>query len=256
MEKQIRLLIVEDNSQTAEEIGRYMTQKSEIEVVGIAGNAQEGLEMIELLRPNAVVADLIMPDWDGFFLLEKLEKKGYSNPPKVIMLSAISSEALYVRAMSLGATYYMNKPFQLETLYERLLDFFDLREITYANTNAMIHSKSLDEQLSSIFLTIGIPAHIMGYQFLKEAIKCVINQPDLLNSITKGLYPKVAEQFDTTTSKVERAIRHAIEVSWSRGKIPTINQILGYPIFTGQEKPTNGEFVALLADRLSLQYAG
>ena len=256
MEKQIRLLIVEDNSQTAEEIGRYMTQKSEIEVVGIAGNAQEGLEMIELLRPNAVVADLIMPDWDGFFLLEKLEKKAYSNPPKVIMLSAISSEALYVRAMSLGATYYMNKPFQLETLYERLLDFFDLREITYANTNAMIHSKSLDEQLSSIFLTIGIPAHIMGYQFLKEAIKCVINQPDLINSITKGLYPKVAEQFDTTTSKVERAIRHAIEVSWSRGKIPTINQILGYPIFTGQEKPTNGEFVALLADRLSLQYAG
>ena len=150
----------------------------------------------------------------------------------------------------------MNKPFQLETLYERLLDFFDLREITYANTNAMIHSKSLDEQLSSIFLTIGIPAHIMGYQFLKEAIKCVINQPDLINSITKGLYPKVAEQFDTTASKVERAIRHAIEVSWSRGKIPTINQILGYPIFTGKEKPTNGEFVALLADRLSLQYAG
>lgn len=169
------------------------------------------------------------------------------------MLSAISSENLYARAISLGATYYMNKPFVMETLYQRLLDFFDLRQLDIPKKPVLVKSKSMDERITSIFLSIGIPAHIKGYQFLKEAIKIVIREPEMINSITKRLYPAIAQNFETSPSKVERAIRHAIEVAWNRGRIENLNTIFGYNIYTKNDKPTNGEFIALIADRLTLE---
>ncbi len=253
MAKQIRLLIVDDNAPLAAEISAFMNAQQEIEVVGTAENAREALEMVKLVHPNAIVADLIMPQTDGFFLLEKLSGGEYGPMPKIIMLSAVSSESLYARAIALGATYYMNKPFSMDTLYQRLLDFFDLRKLDIQKQPALVRSKSLDERITSIFLSIGIPAHIKGYQFLKEAIKLVIKKPEIINSITKQLYPSIARNFETSPSKVERAIRHAIEVAWNRGRIENLNTIFGYNIYTKNDKPTNGEFIALIADRLMLE---
>ncbi len=253
MSKQIRLLIVDDNHELASQISQFMNSQQEIEVVGIAENAKEALEMVKLLHPNAIVADLIMPESDGFFLLEKIASGEYGEIPKIIILSAISSENLYARAIALGATYYMNKPFVMETLYQRILDFFDLRSLNLQKKTTLVKSKSLDERITSIFLSIGIPAHIKGYQFLKEAIKIVIKEPEMINSITKQLYPTIAQNFETTSSKVERAIRHAIEVAWNRGRIENLNTIFGYNIYTKNDKPTNGEFIALIADRLTLE---
>lgn len=253
MAKQIRLLIVDDNAPLAAEISAFMNAQQEIEVVGTAENAREALEMVKLLHPNAIVADLIMPQTDGFFLLEKLSGGEYGPMPKIIMLSAVSSESLYARAIALGATYYMNKPFSMDTLCQRLLDFFDLRKLDIQKQPALVRSKSLDERITSIFLSIGIPAHIKGYQFLKEAIKLVIKKPEIINSITKQLYPSIARNFETSPSKVERAIRHAIEVAWNRGRIENLNTIFGYNIYTKNDKPTNGEFIALIADRLMLE---
>ena len=253
MAKQIRLLIVDDNAPLAAEISAFMNAQQEIEVVGTAENAREALEMVKLVHPNAIVADLIMPQTDGFFLLEKLSGGEYGPMPKIIMLSAVSSESLYARAIALGATYYMNKPFSMDTLYQRLLDFFDLRKLDIQKQPALVRSKSLDERITSIFLSIGIPAHIKGYQFLKEAIKLVIKKPEIINSITKQLYPSIARNFETSPSKVERSIRHAIEVAWNRGRIENLNTIFGYNIYTKNDKPTNGEFIALIADRLMLE---
>ena len=253
MAKQIRLLIVDDNAPLAAEISAFMNAQQEIEVVGTAENAREALEMVKLVHPNAIVADLIMPQTDGFFLLEKLSGGEYGPMPKIIMLSAVSSESLYARAIALGATYYMNKPFSMDTLYQRLLDFFDLRKLDIQKQPALVRSKSLDERITSIFLSIGIPAHIKGYQFLKEAIKLVIKKPEIINSITKQLYPSIARNFETSPSKVERAIRHAIEVAWNRGRIENLNTIFGYNIYTKNDKPTNGDFIALIADRLMLE---
>ena len=253
MAKQIRLLIVDDNAPLAAKISAFMNAQQEIEVVGTAENAREALEMVKLVHPNAIVADLIMPQTDGFFLLEKLSGGEYGPMPKIIMLSAVSSESLYARAIALGATYYMNKPFSMDTLYQRLLDFFDLRKLDIQKQPALVRSKSLDERITSIFLSIGIPAHIKGYQFLKEAIKLVIKKPEIINSITKQLYPSIARNFETSPSKVERAIRHAIEVAWNRGRIENLNTIFGYNIYTKNDKPTNGEFIALIADRLMLE---
>ena len=147
----------------------------------------------------------------------------------------------------------MNKPFSMDTLYQRLLDFFDPRKLDIQKQPALVRSKSLDERITSIFLSIGIPAHIKGYQFLKEAIKLVIKKPEIINSITKQLYPSIARNFETSPSTVERAIRHAIEVAWNRGRIENLNTIFGYNIYTKNDKPTNGEFIALIADRLMLE---
>ena len=196
-----------------------------------------------------------MPESDGFLLLESLSTGKYGKMPETIVLSALGNENLIMRTLELGAKYYMVKPFDMDLLYKRLLDLFNMRQVStpQAATTSTVRSRSLDEKITSIFLTIGIPAHIKGYQFLREAIKIVIKKPEIINSITKELYPSIAQHFDTSSSKVERAIRHAIEVAWTRGRIENINSIFGYNIYTKNDKPTNGEFIALIADRLLIE---
>lgn len=252
----IKLLIAEDNPFIADSIKSYMQAQENIEVVGTAENAEEALELISIYGPNALITDLIMPESDGFVLLEKLASGRYGQMPETIVLSALGSESYISRSLDLGVKYYMVKPFNIELLHKRLLDLFNMRSVTATAAVPMSHvvkSKSLDEKITSIFLSIGIPAHIKGYQFLREAIKIVIKNPESINSITKVLYPSIAEHFDTSASKVERAIRHAIEVAWTRGRIENINTIFGYNIYTKNDKPTNGEFIALIADRLLLE---
>lgn len=153
----------------------------------------------------------------------------------------------------MGAEYYMLKPLNIETLAKRVEDLFAQDIDTSSVISRNDGEKSIEEKITNIFITVGIPAHIKGYQFLREAIKLAMEDPDIINSITKKLYPSIAERFDTSASKVERAIRHAIEVAWNRGKIENINNIFGLTVYTNNEKPTNGEFIALVADKMLLE---
>ena len=252
MEERIKLLIVDDNAQLGEKLKRYFNTKADVEVVGVAGSTSEAVQLIKKTRPDALITDMILPKSDGLSLLERLNSSEFDKKPKTIVVSAAQSEKMVQAACSLGAKYYMIKPCDKEILYHRLQDMFELnRETKRAPKSAT--TKTLDEQITAVFLTVGIPANIKGYQFLRKAIKMSVNNPELINYMTKRLYPGIAAHFDTSASKVERAIRHAIEVAWSRGKIENINKFIGYDIYTGNDKPTNGEFIALMADKLLLE---
>ena len=250
MDKKIKLLIIEDNTQLNDMLTKYFSTKSDVEVVGSCINPIEGAEIIKETNPDALIVDMIMPEADGLSLLERLNTSEFDKMPETIVVSAIGNEKMVQLTCELGAKYFMVKPFNTEILYKRLQDMFGHRTLEARRAPMPVRSKTLDEKITTVFLSIGIPAHIKGYHFLREAIKMVVRQPELINAITKKLYPGIAEPFDTSASKVERAIRHAIEVAWSRGKIENINAFLGYNIYTNNDKPTNGEFIALMADKL------
>ncbi len=256
MSERIRVLVVDDNSQMRDMMSECIGMQDFAEVVGEASNGVEALEKLQKLQPDVIILDLIMPMLDGIGVLEKLPELKIRRP-RVIILSAIGHENIIQEAMSLGVEYYMVKPFDMDVLCKRIREMSqehqrsgEPRQFTVPQKSP---ARSLDEEITSIFLTIGIPAHIKGYHFLREAVKMVIDDSELINSITKELYPGVARRFNTTASKVERAIRHAIEVAWTRGRIENINNIFGYNIYTKNDKPTNGEFIALVADKLHIE---
>lgn len=245
-----RILIVDDSVETQNNIKSILQKEENVEIVGVCQNVNEAFEIIKDKSPNLVITEIVLKGEDGFELLEKINT--LSKKPKVFVLSAISQESFVEKAMSLGAVYYMAKPFNSNVLLKRI------KEIDFGLSNNVQNkskSKQLDEKITNIFITVGIPAHIKGYQFLREAIKMAISNPEIINSITKKLYPSIAEKFDTSSSKVERAIRHAIEVAWNRGKIENINSLFGVKVYSDNEKPTNGEFIALVADKMLLESA-
>ena len=184
---------------------------------------------------------------DGFKVLERIN----GTNTKAIIHSSLSIDGFINKAISLGAKYYCIKPFDVQTLKERVEDV--LNPLQIQNKTFTKTSNVIEEKITNIFITVGIPAHIKGYQFLREAIKLAIGNPDIINSITKKLYPTIAEKYDTSASKVERAIRHAIEVAWNRGKIENINNLFGIKVYSSNEKPTNGEFIALVADKMLIE---
>jgi len=244
----VSILIVEDNLGLSRSLNNFFSKDKSIDVAGCASNVSEAEEMIKLLSPDAILLDVIMPGSDGFALIDKINKLNLSKPPQIIMYSSIGHDAIIKKAALMGVKYFMVKPLDMDVLKSRILELFNpMSEIADIRTYP---SKSLDEKITNIFLTIGIPAHIKGFTYLREAIRVVYAQPEIINSITKQLYPKVADIFSTSPSKVERAIRHAIEVAWTRGKIENLNGIFGFKIYSRNDKPTNGEFIALIADRL------
>jgi two-component system response regulator (stage 0 sporulation protein A) len=256
MSEKVKVLVVDDNAQMRDMMSECIKMQDFAEVVGEAGNGVEAVEKLQKLQPDIIILDLIMPMLDGIGVLEKLPELKIRKP-HIIVLSAIGHENIIQEAMSLGVEYYMVKPFDMEILCKRIREIAqekqrsgEKRLFQQAPKSA---ARSLDEEITSIFLTIGIPAHIKGYHFLREAVKMVIDDTELINSITKELYPGVARRFNTTASKVERAIRHAIEVAWTRGRIENINTIFGYNIYPKNDKPTNGEFIALVADKLHIE---
>ena len=210
---------------------------------------------IKSLCPDVLLFDIVLPNEDGFVLIEKLKTQMGDRCPKLIAVSALSHEGFISKAISMGVSYYINKPCTTNSVTERIKDVFSLKAPTNNDSDKRNKSRVIDEKISNIFITVGIPAHIKGYQFLREAIKMAIDTPEIINSITKKLYPAIAEKYDTSASKVERAIRHAIEVAWNRGKIENINSIFGLKVYTSNEKPTNGEFIALVADKMLLEGA-
>lgn len=253
----IRVLIVDDNQQLCDLTRRFLEAREEIEVVGVANHGRDAMELIASQRPDVLLLDLIMPQVDGYTILEQLGADESIHRPEVIVLTALARDDFIQRAINLGARYYMVKPFDYNMLYKRILEVAGLRrEEISVRPSALpqaASAPSLDENIANMFLTIGIPAHIKGYHFLREAVKMVVDDAEMINAITKQLYPGIAKRFNTSASKVERAIRHSIEVAWTRGRVDNFNQVFGYKVFSPGEKPTNGEFIALIADKLSIE---
>lgn len=249
----IKLVIIEDDATECNVLADYFSSMDAFSVIGTATDGASGADLVERVQPDAVVLNLTLTKLDGYGVL-KLIKSGGKKMPKVVVLSSLHGDTYLKEALELGADYYMLKPYDALTLKDRLLRFFDDGEKSGSvRPTRRIAAKSLDEKISNIFMTVGIPAHIKGYQFLREAIRQVVDSPEIIGSITKQLYPSVADKFATSASKVERAIRHAIEVAWNRGKIENINNLFGIRIYGSNEKPTNGEFIALVADKLLIE---
>lgn len=251
-----RILIADSNLTLQSQLKDYLMAQDGIISVDSVQDGAAALTALHSVHYDVLVTELAMSHVDGFGILEHIQAGLLENAPAVIILSALRSEDIIRRACAMGAKYYMIKPAEPETVYKRILD---LDESGMMTKNQMYQPqaapKTLDERITSIFLVIGIPAHIKGYHYLREAVRMVYFRPELINRITKELYPGIAKHFQTTPSKVERAIRHAIEVAWSRGRIENINQIFGFNIYNKNDKPTNGEFIALVADKLIMESA-
>lgn len=251
-----KILIVDDNLESSKSLCDDLRKKSNMEVLEICQTADEAFDVIEQKKPDCVITDLVLKGIDGFEFIKSLRDK--HSDIKVIVLSALSQDAFIQKSMNMGASYYMIKPYNIDVLTKRVDEIVN-NSLLEDNASVLTvkadktQLKALEEKITNIFITVGIPAHIKGYQFLREAIKMAIDNPDIINSITKKLYPSIAEKFETSPSKVERAIRHAIEVAWNRGKIENINTLFGIKVYSNNEKPTNGEFIALVADKMLLE---
>ena len=246
---------VADNTEFKDELVKHLNNSEEITLMGSTNDGEKAINEILVLCPDVLIFDIVLPNQDGFSIIETLKQKMGDKCPKLIVASALVHEGFISKALSLGASFYINKPCSCDTVVKRVKDVVSIMTSTTKTTQDRNASRIIDEKISNIFITVGIPAHIKGYQFLREAIKMAIETPDIINSITKKLYPAIAEKFETSASKVERAIRHAIEVAWNRGKIENINSIFGLKVYTSNEKPTNGEFIALVADKMLLEGA-
>lgn len=228
----------------------YLRGSDKFSLVGISPNGEDVLNDLPLLKPDFLIMEVLLSGIDGFEVLEKVKEKMKDEMPKVIFVTNLSHSGFVTKAMNEGVSYFMVKPVKPEVLEERM---FDLLSEEKPNSGALKFNKQLDEKISNIFISIGIPAHIKGYQFLREAVKLAVEKPEIIGSITKQLYPTIAERFETSSSKVERGMRHAIEVAWNRGKIENINSLFGLKIYNSNEKPTNGELIALIADKMIME---
>ena len=271
MEK-ITVAIIEDNKEICLSLKRRIDETEDLETVGIAHDGYEGLSLIENQMPDVVVLDVVMPKMDGMELLEQLQKKELAKRPEIIVTSAINHDNVTRKALQLGAQYYLVKPLHnddvllkrirqtmQQTSTKATLNPFNKTEEGFSladersKTYNMINEDNLEAIITDVIHEIGVPAHIKGYNYLREAITLCIQDKEFINSITKMLYPTVARNYQTTSSRVERAIRHAIEVAWNIGREEILNSIFGYTIDTNKGKPTNGEFIAMISDSIRLK---
>lgn len=255
----VRVVVADDNAQLREMVSSFLSQQGGIEIAGTAGNGVDALELIQEKEPDVLICDMIMPQMDGYAMLERMASMKLAHRPGVIALTALGRDDFVMRAVNLGVNYYMIKPFDYMMLTQRVYEAAGEAERANAIGQRIQHEiqsergDNLEEQIANLFLTVGIPAHIKGYQYLREAVKMVMENPERINRITKELYPGIAQRFGTTSSKVERAIRHAIEVAWNRGRIEALDEAFGRNVCSLDDKPTNGEFIALCASRLTLR---
>ena len=274
-----RVLIADDNREFADLLYEYLNEQPDLDVVGIAYHGQEVLTLVEDLEPDVLVLDIIMPVLDGIGVLERLRKLHLAVAPRVIMLTAFGQDTVTRKALDLGALYYVLKPFDLDVLVDRVRDvaanasYIERPRAVAGATGSgaafpsgisspsasprvvsiAAKPRSVNHLITGVIHEIGVPAHIKGYQYLREAILMVYNDVEILGSVTKVLYPQIATQFSTTSSRVERAIRHAIEVAWNRGNSDAIAQLFGYTVSMSKAKPTNSEFIAMIADKLRME---
>ena len=255
----LNVAIADDNERMVEILDSIVKKDDELHIVGKANNGEDVYHMIKEKEPDVVLLDLIMPKLDGLSVMERINHdQSIKKHPKFIVISAIGQEGITEDAFNLGAHYYIMKPFDNDMVLNRVRAIKNnLRRTSRLLTGEWKYeekkSEDLEGDVTEIIHEVGIPAHIKGYQYLRDAILLVIKEPDMINSITKILYPTIAKKNQTTPSRVERAIRHAIEVAWSRGNMDIINTMFSYTVSTGKGKPTNSEFIALVADKIRLQ---
>lgn len=263
-ESKINIIIVDDNKEFSNILNDYLLTQADFVVIGIAKDGIEAIKLILEKKPDLVVLDIIMPRLDGLGVLEKLNTMDVDSIPHVIVLSAVGQDKITQRALALGADYYVIKPFDLDVFAKRIRQMFHntmysniIRKTTYIDNNESNFDKSgpidLLTNITNIIHQIGVPSHIKGYLYLREGISMVVNDIDLLSAVTKELYPSIGEKFNTTASRVERAIRHAIECAWSKGEVEAINIFFGYTIRIDKGKPTNSQFIAMVADKIRLE---
>ncbi|MBR5137147.1 MAG: sporulation transcription factor Spo0A [Clostridia bacterium] len=250
-----KVLIADTNPQFAQDLACAINAQQDLEVVKICTDGDQVLRSIKELLPDVLLMDVALPIVDGMGVMETLNTFG-RNDLRVIILSSINSDIITTKIMSMGAFYYMLKPVDTGIVLSRIRQSL-IAEIPAGSKVSAEHpvtSKELEIAVTKLMREIGIPAHIKGYQFIREAILLSIKDYDIINSITKQLYPAIANQYSTTPSRVERAIRHAIESTWNKGFVKSDDKLFGYTLSTDRGKPTNAEFIAIAADKLRLQY--
>ncbi|TYQ16167.1 UNVERIFIED_CONTAM: two-component system response regulator (stage 0 sporulation protein A) [Acetivibrio alkalicellulosi] len=264
MKGKITVLIADDNVEFAELLKEYMDQYEDFNVLDIAKDGLIAIEKIVSLKPEVVVLDVIMPNLDGIAVLEKLSTKELERKPIYIMLSAIGQDVFIQKSVSLGADYYMIKPFDIDVLIKRIRQLYEEKYLTafsykpiVKNTELVSNNKfdqsfDVEIEVTNLMHEVGIPPHMAGYQYLREAIIQAVKNPKAFGAITKTLYPAVADRFSTSPQKVERAIRNAIESAWARGNPDTIDSLFGYTINYNKGKPTNSECIAMMSDKIRI----
>lgn len=269
----LKVLIVDDSVRAATVLEDILREEEDVEMVGRAEDGVEAIEMIRETSPDVVFLDMIMPKMDGLVVLEKIYKgmPGIEKRPEFIIVTAVTHENVMQTAFRYGALYYVLKPYEKETILTKIKQLNPRNRWQMVPQSGVVNHAgvvtapgmegespertryNLEMDVTNIIHEIGVPAHIKGYQYLRDAIMMSVDDSETLNSITKILYPSIAKQHKTTPSRVERAIRHAIEVAWTRGKVDTIDELFGYTVNNGKGKPTNSEFVALIADKIRLE---
>ena len=256
----LSVAIADDNQKILDLLEKVIGTDQELDLVGKAKNGEEMCQIIKDKQPDVVLLDLIMPKMDGLTVMDRINHdKTVSKHPYFIVITAVGQEKITEDAFNKGANYYIMKQFNNRMLLERIKF---VRKMTHGTerrpeelvTGQTPGGENLENRVTNMLHEIGIPAHIKGYHYLRDAIMMAVEDMDVLNAITKILYPTVAKKYQTTSSRVERAIRHAIEVAWSRGKLDTLDELFGYTVSTGKGKPTNSEFIALIADTIQLEY--
>jgi len=243
------VFLLQDSKNSVDELKEKFTEDKEFEVIGSSTDGISAIASIMDTKPDFLITELVLSGYDGLCVIEKIRNAGLKST--IIVLSALCREEIISKSMEVGADYFMAKPYDFNALKGRLNNEYKYVAKEYGSQ--MLHNVTLEEKISKIFINVGIPPHIKGYSFLREGVKMAVENPTIINNITKKLYPMIGEKYETTASKVERAIRHAIEVAWNRGRIESINNILGVRAYVGQEKPTNGELIALVADKMLLE---
>jgi len=260
--KKIKIGIADDNKEFCEILVDYFTEKEDIDLVFVSHDGNKTIDNIKKMQPEILILDMVMPHLDGLGVLETINTLNMDKYPRVIVLSAVGQEQITQKAINLGAEYYIVKPFNLDILMKRINQLSgrnDDKEESMQYARAIFTNKEENEELAleiditNIIHEIGVPAHIKGYHYLREAIIMVVDNMELLSAVTKELYPAIAIANHTTPSRVERAIRHAIEVAWNRGKLETIDKLFGYTVQNDKGKPTNSEFIAIIADKLRIE---
>ena len=247
------VFLLQDTKELNDELSIKFNGEENFEVVGCATDGISAISIIAEKKPDFLITGLILAGYDGMSVISRVREIGLTT--KIIVISSMTSDEVVSKAISTGAQYFMAKPCNFSVLIECMKGFVNGKDAVKQTNANYFHKISLEEKISKIFINVGIPAHIKGYNFLREGVKMAVEDPEIINNITKRLYPSIGEKYNTTASKVERAIRHAIEVAWNRGRIETINNILGVRAYVGAEKPTNGELIALVADKMLLEEA-
>ena len=267
MDEKIKVLVADDNNDFTTTLSKYLEKEENMEIIGIAKDGNEAYKMVLELKPDILLLDIIMPHLDGLGVLEKLADTEMKKRPLSIILSAVGQDKITQKAITLGAQYYIVKPFDINVLVKRMKELKNYQPTQFRNyiareiKNQYIDiapekkkdQENLEALVTNVIHEVGVPAHIKGYQYLREAIMMVVNDIDVINQITKSLYPQIAKKYSTTPSRVERAIRHAIEVAWGRGQAEVVENIFGYTVSAAKGKPTNSEFIAMIADKLRLE---